>query len=380
MTVEVGQAALLAGLRDVGRAVAARAGALPVLSDVLLRAEGNTLHLAATDLEIAMVTWLDAYVGQAGAIAVPAGLLGELVASLPAAPVALAVDPGSAVMRVRCARVRASLHGHDPDDFPAILRDGGEPTARIAGPLLREAIGQVVFAAAADDDRPVLRGGLLEFAGGALTLVAGDGFRLSRRSIPCEEPPPAPTSLIVPARALRELARAVADRKASVEVAVSPDGNRALFRCGAVELHARLLEGPYLAYRRAIPTDCAARAATPTATLLRAVQRSAAFATDGGRIRLALRPAEGGEGSSLTLSATGPETGVTEDTLETTDAAGPAMTTCFNAGYLAEALGALRAEGVALELRAPDAVAVLRPAGQATDYIHLLMPMTPVGG
>ncbi|MCC6630068.1 MAG: DNA polymerase III subunit beta [Chloroflexi bacterium] len=373
MRVEIPRAMLHGALLDVIRAVATRPGGLPQLADVLLRADGARLTLVATDLQVALIAEVDAVVAVAGAITVPARLLSELVASLPEAPVTLAADPTALALQVRCARVRATIKGHDADDYPQLPGVGAAPPlARFAAADLRQALGQVVFAAATDDRRPLLTGVCWEFADGRLTLVAADGVRLSCRLVALGQPVAA-TTLLAPARSMAELVRLLGDRREPVEFWVSADGHRAIVQCGRVQLHTRLLGEAYVAYRQLLPTTVDTRVVLTTAELRRAIELARTFTDTTQRIHLAVSRQQG----ALTVSAQAAERGAGETSVAVAALDGVELAIAFDARYLIEVLAVMRAEQVALEFRGALDTATLRPVGAEDVFLHLIMPLSP---
>ncbi|MEA2582955.1 MAG: polymerase subunit beta, partial [Thermomicrobiales bacterium] len=215
-------------LAQVSRAVATKT-ALPVLSNVLLTTDDGRLKIAATNLEIGITTWIGASIEDEGRITVDARLLSEFANTLPADAVQLSSDPVRSSLLVQCGRDKAAINGIDADDFPVIPTVGGEAFSASVDPqVFREMIAQVEFAAASDDSRPVLAGVLCRFEDQTLTLAAADGFRLAVREGALTETVPSRLDVIVPARALRELARIVGDSTEPVKHAITPNQSQLL--------------------------------------------------------------------------------------------------------------------------------------------------------
>src|SRR5687767_3180228 len=206
------------GLATVGRVVAPRS-TLPVLGNVLLATEGGQLKRAATNLELTVVCWVGAKVEEEGAITLPARLLADYVGLLSAGePLQLELKGKKA--HLLCGRSEANISGIDAEEFPAIPSVGGGTSLKIPAPRLKEAINQVVFAAAPDDSRPVLAGVQMAVSGGKLTMAAADGFRLAVRKVDLGEAEVPDISMIVPAKALTEVARGLPnDEDVEVEIA-----------------------------------------------------------------------------------------------------------------------------------------------------------------
>ena len=150
MNVSVMQENLARGLGVVGRAVSSRA-TLPVLANVLLKTENAGLKLTATNLEIGINCWVPGKVTDEGEITVPAKLLTELVSSLPNQRIDLQYSAKDRTLKVTCGGSRSSIKGIEADEFPVVAAIGDTPVSNADSRALREALGEVVFAAASDE-------------------------------------------------------------------------------------------------------------------------------------------------------------------------------------------------------------------------------------
>lgn len=363
------------GLNIVSRAVPAKS-TLPALSNVLLVTDQGRLKLAATNLEVAISCWIGAKVESEGSITVPANLLVEFVRSLPNDRIDLSLSQRTRTVNLRCARFEANIKGIDAEEFPTLPSTGNGFKILVDAPTLHDSIAQVVFAAAADDSRPVLTGVLVLFSGSTMTMVAADGFRMAVKTSSLGSPVEQEISLIVPARALRELGRIVADSEEPVEVSVTPNRNQVLFRLGNVELVSRLIEGQFPDYKRIIPPPSPHRVVVSTGEFLNANRTTAIFARDNSNIvRLQFTPGEEGmTAGKVTLSATSAEIG---DNVGEIDGAvvGQPPQIAFNSRYLDELLKALeKSSQLALEISSPSSPGTFRPVGDE-GYLHIIMPM-----
>ena len=152
----------------------------PVLSNVLIDADGDTLKLAATNQEIGITSMIPAQVDEPGRVTVDARLLSEFVNTLPSEPIRLSMEPGRLTLKVKGLGADAEINGIDAEEFPVLPRvEAGAFTASVDPQVLREMISQVEFAAASDDSRPVLAGVLVRLEDDRITMAAADGFRLA---------------------------------------------------------------------------------------------------------------------------------------------------------------------------------------------------------
>ncbi|MDP2948364.1 MAG: DNA polymerase III subunit beta, partial [Chloroflexota bacterium] len=361
------------GLGIVGRAVAAR-GTLPQTSHVLIASDDGRLKLAATNLEIAITSWIGAKVEEEGAITVPARLLGDFVNSLPNEQIEMVLAPRAKQLRIVCARNEATVAGMDANDFPPIpaIRDG---VSLNLDPLsLRAAINQVEFAAAADDTRPVLTGIHVLMEGRDLTLAAADGFRLAVHKLSLEQDVPQRQEIIIPARAMRELNRLLPEEEESVEMTLNAARSQVLFRLKNVEMVAQLVQGTFPNYSQLIPQSWTCRAVIDVGEFLRETRIAAIFARDGsGIVRLQVTPGEELSPGKLVISARAEEIGDNRGEIDAS-VEGEAAKVAFNSRYLQDVLQVLDCAQVALETSGSSSPGVLRPVGQ-DNYVHVVMPM-----
>jgi DNA polymerase-3 subunit beta len=373
MKVSCLQENLSKGLAIASRAVATRS-TLPVLSNILMATDEGRLKLSATNLEIGINCWIGAKVEEDGAITVPARLLTDFVNSLPPERIDMQLVTRTQTLSLKCANYEANIKGIDAQEFPLIVALSEDTGISLEPPILREMINQVSFAAAVDESRPVLTGVLAEFSGTRLTMAAADGFRLSVRYTELGGPVPEPASVIIPARALQEVARISADEENPIRMIIAPNRSQVFFRMTNIDLVSQLVEGNFPDYKQIVPKSYITRTIVDTAEFLKAVKIASFFARDAANIiRLRIAPGEAGLGGQMTVMATSVELG---DNLTELDAAveGEPIEIAFNAKYLNEVLSVITKPQVALETSAPSSPGVIRPVGDET-FVHVVMPM-----
>lgn len=375
MKLTVLQENLKRGLATVSHAVAGKS-TLPVLANVLLATDGGRLKLAATNLEVGITHWVGAQVQEEGAITVPAKLLADVVGGLPNDRVTLSLDPRTQTLEVKCARFTSNIKGIEAEEFPTIPTiSDRDPAVSLPGQVLREAIDQVVFAAASDDTRPTLAGVLMRLRDNKLILAAADGFRLATRTVQLPEPQSQSLEVIVPARALGELSRIAGEAEGNIGLTLTPGGGQVLFHSESTELVSRLIEGKFPDFERIIPSQFATRSVLDTAELAKAVKLASFFATASQNVvKLTLEP--GGElgPGRLVISANAAEVGDNTGELDGM-IHGEGGQIALNVKYLSEALAAMKTAQVALETQTPSSPGVFKPVGNE-GYVHIIMPMS----
>ena len=291
----VAPSALSSSLGLVSRAVSPRS-TLPVLSNVLLETESEGLRITATNLDLTISALVPATVHEEGRVTVPARLLAEYVASLDETACTLEVEERTQMLRITAGVQKANLHGIDAVEFPPLPARETSPAFEVDAASLQQAITQTAVAASGDEQTPVLTGVLLHVEGSKLTLVATDRHRLAVKNLEAQVLTEGVVSgtVIVPARHLGELARAINPSRPRVGVAFSDARNQVFFTLRDMEISSRLIEGNYPNYTQVIPAHSTTTVVLPTALLLHSARTAAVLARDASNpVRL-----RAGQGSS----------------------------------------------------------------------------------
>jgi DNA polymerase-3 subunit beta len=342
-----------------------------VLANVLLKTDNAGLKLTATNLEIGINCWVPGKVEAEGEITVPAKLLTDLVASLPNQRIDLQLSTKDRTLKVTCGGSRSSIKGIDADEFPVVAAIGDAPATSVDARALREALGEVVFAAATDESRPILTGVLTKLAGDQMTLAAADNYRIAVRNLTLAQPVSAETSIVVPGRSYAELMRILPDAEQPIDITITPNKSQVLFHVEGIDLVSRLIEGQFPNYEPVIPTSHSTRAVIDREAFLAGARRASIFARDSANI---VKVEVAGDGSNeVSITAHAADVGDAADALEAA-VEGQATTIAFNARYLIDVLSNLGADEAALELSGPLAPGVIRGIGK-DDYVHVIMPV-----
>ena len=359
------------GLGVVQRAVATRT-ALPITQHVLLATDQGRLKLSATNLEIAISTWVGAEIQEEGEVTVPARLLTDYVNSLDKQTISIKTTSPAKGIEIKGDHVDATINGADASEFPPIPSVEDGIATRIEAKAIREAIHQVVLAAAVEDSRPVLTGVNVELEGNDLTLAAADGFRLAVHKTKILDAVPEKLSVIVPARTLQEVERLI-EGDEPIEVLVTPQKSQVLFKLHNVEIVSQLIQGTFPNYSQLVPQEHTTRVVVDLAELQRATRTASIFAKDGsGIIRIQMVPGNGGSGT-VTISSRAEEIGDNTGEIEA-EFEGTEGKIAFNSRYLSDVLGVLGKDKVAMEMTTSSSPGVIKPI-DSDNYIHVVMPM-----
>lgn len=373
MKVSVLQENLARGIAIVNRAVATRS-TLPVLGNILLATEGGRLKLAATNLEIGITHWTGAQVHSEGAITVPARQLADYVNALPPDRVEMELNLKTQTLHLKCARYDANIKGVDASEFPIIPTLGDNNKILVEPDVLKELIAQATFSAAQDDSRPVLTGILAKFDKDAVTFASADGFRLSVRSAVLGSKLAAPVSVIIPAKALQDVARVVGDQEEPVEIAITDNRSQVLFHLANTDIVSQLIDGNFPDFNQIVPKSYSTRTIMNTSELQSAVKAASVFAREASNI-VRLNISSGNEMGSgkVVIAAQSAETGDNVGEIDATVDGDP-IEIAFNARFLSDVLAILNTAQVALETSTAASPGVVKPVGR-DDFTHVIMPM-----
>jgi DNA polymerase-3 subunit beta len=374
MKVTVLQENLARGLSTVAKAVSPRS-TLPVLANILIASDEGRLRLSATNLEMGITCWIPARIDEEGSTTVPARTFSDLVSTLSGDQVLLKLDPATQTLNLRGGTSTNDIKCIDAQEFPPMPVPDFDGAVQINVGDFREMIHQVAFAASSDEARPVLMGVLVQVDKDKLTMAAADGFRLSVRKAVLSTPSPAPVSAIVPAQALKELARVATDSEEPIYMVMPKGRGQVVFRVKDVEVVSQLIDGTFPDFQQIIPRSYKSRTLVSTSSLLKACKQAEIFAREGSNVaRLNIKTAQSEmQPSEVEISATSEETGKNETIVEAT-VDGSGLLIAFNVKFLREALEVIRTPNVALETSAPNAPGVVKPVGD-DQFLHVIMPM-----
>lgn len=341
---------------------------LPVLSNILIETGDDGVWMSGTDLDVAVRIRVPAEVSEGGSLTAPGKKLQEIARELPDQPVEIS-SRGDQI-ELRCGRSHFRLNGLPAEEFPTLPEVEFESGWSAKGKDLQSLIHHTAFAVSTEESRPILNGVLWELRNGEMRMVATNGHRLARMSMPAGSTDQTTTELIVPPAALNQVQRLFSEAD---DVAVARSGNHLGFRAGTTEVYTRLIEGSYPNYEQVIPKDNDKWAIVGKKDLESAVRRMAVVASDQThRIRLQF------EEGRVNLNVLTPDLGEGHDELEL-QFEGEDLEIGFNANYLLEVLRYMPTNDVKLTFKAPERAATVLPVApegeSAPDYLCLVMPL-----
>ena len=366
MRLTISREKLQEGLNAVTASIPVKT-TLPVLANILVETTDRGIKLSGTDLDIAVSSEVAADVEASGAVTIPAKKLSEIARELPPAPVKIAAV-GEQRITLECGRSKFKLLGLPRDEFPTFPTVRFDESWRIKSGDLQKLISHTSFAVSTEESRPILNGVLWELRPERMSMVATNGHRLARMTVPVSSDTAPSNDLIVPPKALEQVRRLF---PAEEELEIGRGENHIGFRSPFTAVYTRLIEGPYPNYEQVIPKDNDRVAVADKIALISALKRMSVVASDQThRIRLSFNS------GMLKFSVQTPDLGEAQDELPVRYT-GDQLDIGFNASYLLEILRYIPTDDVRITLKAPERAATLEPEGWSdpASYLCLVMPL-----
>ncbi|MFY9228237.1 MAG: DNA polymerase III subunit beta [Candidatus Microsaccharimonas sp.] len=364
MELTVTQENFARALSAVGR-VASTKTQLPILSNILLRTDGNRLLIAATNLEMATTQYIGAKIAKPGSITVPARLISEFVSSLPKESIELKVVNNN--IHLVSGNYSSVINGVIADDFPELptINEKSSINYSINVDDFKQAISQTIITASSDSTRPVLTGVYWHSHDGQLYLAATDGYRLSERRL---VETTSEVSAIIPVQTLQEVLRTIVDDSDTVDVLF--DETQVRFRINEAEIISRLIDGNFPDYRQLIPKKSDITATLDKQEFVRVTKIAGLFAREsGGSVTLTVDA----DKKSVSLHSIASEMG--ENTSELTgDIKGSGQVT-LNSRYLSESLSVIDDDTLEFSFSGKLSPCILKSVKKDTNYYHVIMPL-----
>lgn len=359
MKIAVQRETLLGALQIVQNVVSTRT-TLPILGNVLMKAENGSLSLATTDLDTGIRTEIETTIEKSGSITLPARRLFSIIRELGANEVTLEVDAKQSAS-IKAGNSFFKIMGLPEEDFPPFPKAEGASIFKMEQKTFRDMLRKTSYAMSSDESRYVLNGALLSFKENKLTVVATDGRRLAL--VDQEMETTNELDAILPSKAVNELLRTLTD-EGDVEIALSE--NQVSFVLGRTTLVSKLIEGNYPNYRQVIPSETNERVTIERELLLSSVRRVSLLAGEkSNSVKFGFRKNE------LEISANTPDVGEAKETLAV-KYSGKEFSTAFNPNYLADPLRVLGTDEVFFDFTDELSPGVIR---YNKPFLYVIMPM-----
>ncbi|MBN2282984.1 MAG: DNA polymerase III subunit beta [Deltaproteobacteria bacterium] len=341
---------------------------IPILSNILIEAGGDTIRIVATDREIGLVADYNATVAQPGKITVGARKLFEMIREIEEGSIQFKTMENNWV-NITSGKVAYRIPGISADEFPEVPHEDSDLLFSVKADVLREMMVKTFFAISTDEMRPSLNGVYFEARTGQLEMVATDGHRLSLVTMdPGDDIPPGSEidGVIIPRKGVSEVRKLIENEGETVKMAVH-DG-KCVFLFDHTLLRVSLIEGGYPDYRKVLPKDQGTEVLLDRNKFIHALRRMSVMSNErfsGVKIELS--------GNKMLLSSTNPDVGEAKDEIEVTYD-GKEMEVGYSVRYLIDAIEVMSEDSVSFEMRGSEGPGVIRPVGNES-YMCIVMPI-----
>jgi DNA polymerase III subunit beta len=366
MNLTITKEQILTGLQAVQNVVGART-TLPILSNVLLRADKDRVEFTATDLDVSVVCGVEAKVKKPGGTTVPVKKLFGIVKELNGSEIDLETDEKNVTV-IRCGPSYYKIHGLSADEFPPLPKFKDDKKVSLQQETIKAMMRKTKFAVSTDESRYVLNGIFLSLKDNKMTMVATDGRRLALADEEADISEKSSGEFIVPAKAVTELDRLLQEKG---EAEIKFGENQASFALKdekgfSVLLITKLIEGNYPNYKQVIPAETKERIPLVREEFLQALRRAEIMTSEkANSVKLTFGK------NSLSITANTPDVGEARESLAV-NYKGKEMAIAFNPRYLIDALGSLSEDEVFFELIDELSPGVLKING---PFLYVVMPM-----
>jgi DNA polymerase-3 subunit beta len=377
MNLFILQEKLKEGLNTVERAIS-KSLTLPVLNNVLIRADKNFINLTTTDLETGINWWSLAKVEKKGEIAVPVSPLFGLLSFLPEKQINLQVKDGS--LQVECDDFKTQIKGVSPDEFPIIPQVPTDNYVELNSSVFCLGLAQVADIATISQARPEISGVYFSFSNDGIKLAATDSFRLGEKTLLFEKMEgqtkntDKEVSFILPQKTAKEIINIFGEKEEKIRIYFSP--NQVMFESQMEEtahpraqLVSRLIEGEYPAYQEIIPKKCDTQIVAGRNEFLNQIKIAALFSSKINEIKFKIESQKSG----MEIFSQNPDIGEHRSFLAGKTKGG-AIDVAFNHRFLTDGLLNIKSSEVLFELSKEEGPAVLKPVGEQS-YLYVVMPI-----
>ena len=337
-------------------------GALQIIQNILLEADGGKLYLTTTDLDISIRSVVDCEVEKEGKTTLPAKLLSNMIAKAPEGIVEIEVDAQDRAV-IKAGSSTSKLTGMSVEDYPTLPTDSDSFEYVLPQITLREMLRKTAYAASQDDTRKTLKGVLTSFSGGKLTMVATDGRRLAMVEHEIELPADAEKDVILPSKVVGELQRSLTS---DGDVRITIEKTQIAFKMGTTKVYSKLLDEVYPNYRQVIPAECEEHIKVDRQLLLSALDRASVMTMEeSSSTRLTF------DSNQLIVSSSAAEVGEVRDIVPI-KYDGKKIDIVFNPNFVMDPLKAIDEDEITIELNNGSSPAMIKCS---VPFIYVMMPL-----
>ena len=361
MKIKIIRSKFLEGLKKVQNIVATK-GSMQIIQNVLLEAKDGNLFMTTTDIEVSIRCVVQCEVLHEGSTTLPAKLLAGTISKVAEGPVVLESDAQDRAV-IQAASAVFKLAGMSAVDFPQLPEDQKTFAYTLPQMTLREMLRKTAYAASQDETRKTLKGVLMSFKEGKLTMVATDGRRLALVEHEIDFPAEAERDIVLPTQVVAELQRSLAT---DGDVKVTIENSQVSFNLGDSRIYSKLLDEVYPNYRQVIPGECAERVVVERKILLEALDRvSVMTQEESNSVKLTF------DANELVVTSGSSAMGEARDVVPI-KYSGSRIEITFNPTFVMDPLKAIDEDEVSIELNNGSSPALIKCS---VPFLYVMMPL-----
>lgn len=337
---------------DVLKAVSQRT-TIPILTGIKIKTDEEGITLTGSDSNVSIERFIPVKeddiqtieIKKHGSIVLQAHFFSEIIKKLPSDQVEITVDERFST-KITSGKSEFNIHGLDAEEYPRLPQINIQNSFQVKALLIKNMIRQTAFAVSVSETRPILTGVNWKAENGKLTCVATDSHRLAMRELSIEKQTNDVTfsNVVIPGKALNELAKILADDEEEIEIVVTD--NQILFKAKHLLFYSRLLEGKYPDTTKLIPTDGTTTVVLPTKSFLQAIERASLLSREGHNNVVKLTTLDSG---ILEISSNSPEIGKVFEQIPVETTTGEDLNISFSAKYMIDALRTMDSTNISID-------------------------------
>lgn len=336
---------------------------MPVLNGILLQAYNNTLKLIGSDIDLSIITTIQANIEEEGSIVIDSKIFGDIIRKLPNNDIRISTIGDNSV-EILCQKSRFNIIHMNAEDFPEISNINENVFFSISQNTLKDMIKSTIFAIAQDEARPILTGVLFEIKDKKLNLVALDGYRLALKSKSLDNENV--INAVIPGKTLNEVSKILGDDDQNVNITFTP--NHILFNLLNTKIISRLLQGEFIKYNSIIPEEYSLKVTAKRDELLNCIERASLMAKDSNTNLIKLEI----EQDNMIITSNS-QIGMVREELNII-LQGDTLQIAFNSKYLIDVLKIMKEEEIIMEFSGSVSPCIIKNSRE-NNCIYLVLPV-----
>ena len=345
--------------------------ALPIIENILIEVQDNSLSVKATDLETTIINTIQVESDSNASIAVNAKVLSETLRTFPEQPLTFKTNTENNTLEITSEQGNYTLSYVNSDEFPNTPELSEVKSISIDPKTLANGITNTLFATGNDELRPVMSGVYMEIAAQSMLLVATDAHKLVKYENNIDAEDSSSASFIMPKKPLQLIKNII--NNIDEQVQIDYNNTNIIFSFQTMQVYCRLIDGNYPNYEAVIPKENPNHLSIERAVLLNALKRVCIFSNQTThQVKFQIH------GNEMNLSGEDIDFSNKAQEQIKCEYSGQDIEIGFNGKFLIEILNTLESEKINMLFSSPSKAAIITPEKRKEDIENILMLVMPV--